>query len=192
MYLRLSATASALAALTLLLFGCIQQPSLRIERVVDGDTFELSGDLTVRLIGVDAPEKYMSEKLRRDARRTGRDIEAIQALGRKASTYAHELAAGKTVELAFDRVNQAVDHRDRYGRTLVYLWVLDHESGRRFRLNDRLIRDGYARAYTQYPFQFRDSYLDLQQEARRNQRGLWALGLTVRTLPELSPVLREE
>jgi micrococcal nuclease len=166
------------AALALLLAGCVEQPSLRVERVVDGDTFELSGDLTVRLIGIDTPEKYMSDKLARDARRTGRDIEVIQALGRKASRYAQHLVDGKPVELEFDPANRADNHRDRYGRLLAYVWVLDNEGNRLFRVNDRLIRDGYAHAYTRYPFKYRDTYLELQREARHNDRGLWGEGLS--------------
>lgn len=173
-------------AFALLFAGCVEQPSLQVERVIDGDTFELSGDRTVRLIGIDSPEKYMSDKLRRDARRTGRDIKVIQALGRKASQYAKQLVEGKPVELEFDPANGADDHRDRYGRILAYIWVLDDGGNGRYRVNDRLIRDGYAYAYTQYPFKYRDTYLELQREARRNERGLWKAGLTVVENSDLS------
>jgi len=56
--------------------------------VVDGDTLviTLQGRTeTVRLIGVDTPEKYESDKLRRDAARTGQDEATIRALGKQAS-----------------------------------------------------------------------------------------------------------
>ena len=57
--------------LVALLAGSASAQQLTVSRVVDGDTFELSDGRTVRLIGVDTPEKHMSSKLRRDARRSG-------------------------------------------------------------------------------------------------------------------------
>lgn len=173
---RLRIVALFVGILLLPVLACSQQ--LRVDRVIDGDTFELSDGRTVRLIGIDTPEKHMSGKLRRDARRTGRDVETIQALGEKASRFAEQLVEGKTVELEYDQANAAQGHLDRYGRTLAYVWVLGAEGGRRYRVNDRLILEGYAYAYTEYPFQYKDHYRRLQHEARSNERGLWGNGLT--------------
>lgn len=181
--------AARLVGLAVLFLAACHQP-LTVERVVDGDTFELTGGRTVRLIGVDTPEKYMSEKLRRDARRSGRDVETIQMLGRKASEYASKLVEGKRVELAYDPANGAQDHQDRYGRTLAYVWVVDRGGNRQFRVNDRLIRDGYAYAYTQYPFEYRSRYLKLQREARLQGRGLWDSGLVLGDEPAGRPRAR--
>lgn len=58
--------------------------SATVTRVVDGDTLAVSldGHLDkVHLIGVDTPEVYESDKLHRDADRTGQDKATIQALG---------------------------------------------------------------------------------------------------------------
>ena len=74
--------------------------------VKDGDTFELLRDgkttLTVRLLGVDTPEKN-------------------QAYGQRARQFASDLAFGKTVKL--------IEHnKDRYGRTVGTIILPDGRS----------------------------------------------------------------
>lgn len=166
------------AALVLLLFACtLESPQLKVVRVVDGDTFELSDGQKVRLIGIDTPEKYHSSKLEQDAERTGQDIETIKALGEAASKHAKELAEDKYVELAYDQANAAQEHKGHYGRTLAYVWLVDQEGNRRFCVNERMIREGYAKAYTRYPFKYKDRYLKLQRQARAEERGLWGQGM---------------
>lgn len=68
---------------------------LTVARIVDGDTFELSDGRSVRLIGIDTPEKHPSAKLDSDAERSGQDKATIQMLGELASRHAAELALGK-------------------------------------------------------------------------------------------------
>jgi micrococcal nuclease len=65
-----------------------------IVRVVDGDTIEviLKGQKEkIRLIGVDTPEKFESDKLHRDAARSGQDEKTIRALGERASDFTKSL-----------------------------------------------------------------------------------------------------
>lgn len=157
-----------------LLFGFISTSSRaqKVTRIIDGDTFELSDGRTVRLVGIDSPELHVTQKLRNDARRTGRDARTIQELGKRSAAHARTLVLGREVELEFDPANAAINHRDRYGRTLAYIWVLDH--GRRsFMINRRLVADGYASAYTSYPFRYMDEFRQLERDARGKGRGLW-------------------
>ncbi len=140
-----------------------------VARIVDGDTFELSDGTMLRLIGIDTPEVHPSGKLSRDAERTGMDKETIRALGRRASAYAAELALGKRVELEYGSGGRT----DRYGRTLAYVWVLDEQGRRLYRVNDRLVADGYANIYSGIPFEYSDEYLEYEREAREEGRGLW-------------------
>jgi endonuclease YncB( thermonuclease family) len=37
-----------------------------------------------------------------------------------------------------------------------------------------LLREGYAHAYTRFPFQFLEEFRGLEREARAQGRGLWA------------------
>src|SRR5437016_9097230 len=70
-----------------------------VVRVVDGDTIIVHlGDgrsARVRLIGIDSPELHPSEKLRRDATRSGKDAAAIQALGAKAADFTRKHLDGR-------------------------------------------------------------------------------------------------
>ena len=136
-----------------------------ISRVVDGDTLKLSDGRRVRLIGVDTPEVYPSEKLSRDARRTHTDIATIQAMGRKASDFTKELCSNKKVRLEFD-----VERYDRYGRTLAYVYLEDGTF-----VNARIVEEGYGQIMTIPPnVKYAEYFEKLEKEARKAKRGLWA------------------
>lgn len=118
--------------------------------MIDGDTLVVDGVETVRLIGVDTPETV-------DPRRP------VQYFGREASNFTRALALGRMVRLEFD-----VDRRDRYGRTLAYVYLSDGMF-----LNAEIIRQGYGYAYTRFPFRFLEAFRAYEQEARAAGRGLW-------------------
>jgi micrococcal nuclease len=147
-----------------------------VERVVDGDTFVLNGGERLRLIGVDTPEVHESEKLRRDAERSGHDVGTIIALGKQASAFTKSLAPpGTQVRLEFDQ-----QPRDRYGRLLAFVWLPD---GRM--LNETIVCEGYGNAYTRYPFkqEYMDRFRACEHSAREQGRGLWAEDALALTVP---------
>jgi micrococcal nuclease len=122
----------------------------RIARVVDGDTVHLTGLGRARLIGIDTPEVYGG----------------VQCYGRAASAFAKRLLPpGTAVRWRWD-----AEHRDRYGRALVYL------TRRRDGLfvNAELARRGYARTLTIPPNDAHaGQFRNLANAARRAGRGLW-------------------
>jgi len=124
----------------------------QIIRIIDGDTMEVSINgqkEKVRLIGVDTPEIHESQKLHRDAQRTGKDEKTIRELGAKASSFAKSLVKkGDLVRLEYDW-----DKRDKYDRILAFVWL---EDGRM--LNETIICSGYGNAYTLFPF--KQEYMD--------------------------------
>jgi micrococcal nuclease len=142
-------------------------PESRVVRVVDGDTVVLRAEdreETVRLIGIDTPEAHDSEKLERDAQRQGRSRAVIQAMGARATKFTQEHVLARIVFVERD-----VRLRDRYGRSLAYLWLAD---GRLF--NAELVREGYAVAMTVPPdVKYATHFVRLEREARASRRGLW-------------------
>ena len=127
---------------------------------VDGDTVRvripnppsiLNERETIRMLGVDAPE-------------TRHPSRPVEYFGREASEFTRSALLGKQVYLAFDW-----DLRDQYGRLLAYIYTAPGQC-----FNARLIREGYAHAYTRFSFQFMDEFRRLEQEARRAKRGLWS------------------
>ncbi len=146
------------------------QELITCKRVIDGDTIVLSDRTVVRLIGIDAPESYDSEKLERDSRRSNRDKAAIQQLGKLSAIYARSLCLGKPVFLVYDLVNVAINHKDKYGRTLAYVYVPGHGP---VSVNELMIASGHAKAYTVFPFGKAQRFIHLDREARRMNLGLW-------------------
>ena len=127
-----------------------------VVKVVDGDTFWVDDGsedgLKVRLIGVDAPET------RKSARKD------VGYYGKESKQYLEQMIAGKEVRLEYD-----VDTKDRYGRTLAYVYLDDGTF-----VNAELLRNGFAMVLTVPPnVWFADQFLDLQSEAREKNRGLW-------------------
>jgi micrococcal nuclease len=138
---------------------------IAVKRVVDGDTLLLESGDRVRLIGIDTPEVHESAKLHRDAGRSGQDIKTIQEMGKRAADFTKSLVEGKRVRLEFD-----VERKDKYGRLLAYVYLVD---GGVF-VNAKIVEEGYASLMTYPPnVKYADEFVKLYRQARENNRGLW-------------------
>lgn len=123
--------------------------TVRVVRVVDGDTIVIDGGRRARLIGIDAPEVHGS----------------VACLGREASAYTKHALSGKSVVMDFD-----VELVDRYGRALVYVWSSDRSF-----FNGRIVADGFAVPMTVPPnVRYAELFVDLAAHARAAKRGLWS------------------
>lgn len=155
---------SSLLAVVLLLFtGCEQRiPEAApdsvervsyLDRVIDGDTLQLaSGDL-VRLIGVDAPEKEGP-------------YTRMEPGGKKAKAFVKRFLSDR------DRLYLAFDHEkyDKHGRILAYVY---REPDYRM-LNQAIIQSGWARAYRRFRYRKKEEFIQVEQEAKKKQAGLWS------------------
>jgi micrococcal nuclease len=148
----------------------------RVTRVSDGDTVKLESIGKVRLIGIDTPEVYNSEKRTRDAQRAGVSVQTIRALGRRASTYAKKWMSKKLVFIELD-----VQQKDRYQRTLGYLYIRDGHGEfvingvRSSQINLEMVKAGFATVSTFPPnVQYQKLYLEAERSARAAKRGLWS------------------
>ncbi len=122
-------------------------------KVIDGDTIVLDGNEIVRLIGIDTPET-------KDPRKP------VQYYGREAYEFTKKLVEGKKVRLAYD-----LNKKDKYGRTLAYVYLEDG----RF-LNAEVVKQGYGFAYRYFLFKYFDEFKQYEREARENEIGLWSDG----------------
>ncbi len=130
-----------------------------VVRHVDGDTVYVSIPRpprgvkryeSVRFIGVDTPETVHPRKI-------------VERFGKEASEFTRSYLLNQPVFLAFDW-----ELRDRYDRLLAYIYLADGSC-----FNAILVREGYAHAYTRFPFQFLEQFRALEREAREQARGLW-------------------
>lgn len=123
-----------------------------VERAIDGDTIITDKEERIRYIGMNTPETVHPSK-------------PVEFFGQEASNKNKELVEGKTVELEFD-----IQQIDQYGRTLAYIW-LDSVM-----INAELVAEGYAQVSTIPPnVKYADFFVVLQEKARINERGLWAV-----------------
>ena len=154
---------------------------LQVVRVKDGDTLVVSvggRDEDVRLIGIDTPEKFDSDKLRRDDADSPLRADEIQALGAGASRFAEDLLEGETVYL-----EPGLEPRDRYGRLLAYLYLSDPGGDWTFggetftQVNLELVRAGWADALTVPPNDaYQGDFEAAADAARRAGAGIWGEG----------------
>jgi micrococcal nuclease len=124
-------------------------------RVVDGDTLHVRPDVrdvTIRLIGIDAPE-------------VGWYGDRAECFGARAGRFAIGLLDGERVRLEFDE-----ERLDPYDRTLAYVYLDD---GRM--VNVVLVRRGFARVTIYPPNDRYEGGLRAAQDAARDRgAGLWS------------------
>jgi micrococcal nuclease len=123
--------------------------SWRSARVVDGDTLDVSsprGDVTVRVIGINAPESG-------------------ECFAEEATDALAALVAGQELVLVADRSDL-----DQFERSLRYVQTVGGVD-----VGAELVAGGFAIARRYPPDEARaDEYAELQRDAQRDQRGLWA------------------
>ncbi len=122
-----------------------------MRKVIDGDTITVSGIGTVRLLGVDAPEK------------TGGYREA-ERFGDEATRFMRALVDGKLVRLEYDG-----ERKDQYNRTLAYVVLEDGTIA-----NDAIIRAGWAETYRKFTYRLKPRFQEAEREARAAGRGMWS------------------
>lgn len=121
-----------------------------VNKVIDGDTFEIDGGERVRMIGIDTPETV-------DPRRP------VGCFGPEASAMTKELLEGKMVVLVSDTTD-----RDKYQRLLRYVYL----NG--VFVQEFLTRNGFAKSYPYPPDVKYQGFLDAAEiEAKSNKQGLW-------------------
>jgi len=120
-----------------------------VERVIDGDTIVLPGDVKIRYLLVNAPETT-----------NGHD----DCFGANASQFNTDLVLGKTVHLDYDTRCQ-----DMFGRTLAYVTVDGQD------VNRLMIERGYACVLHIPPDgdARAGEFEALEAAARTAGRGLW-------------------
>lgn len=123
--------------------------------VVDGDTIDIeigSEEVTVRLVGVDAPESVHPDSSKNTPE------------GKKASEWLCEYLEGKSVYLEYD-----IEREDIYGRTLAYVYDEDGNM-----LQEEILSAGYANLLTIQPnSRYADRFATLYEEAQVQEKGLW-------------------
>jgi micrococcal nuclease len=130
-----------------------------VTRVLDGDTIEVKLDgghvQKVRLIGVDTPESVHPRR-------------PLEPYAVEASTFLTNLLRGEDVYLIDQEEAAALDF---YGRRLAYVYRCPDGMF----VNLEIVRQGYGRAYLEYPFAYEDLFTYYENRAAHASKGLWAI-----------------
>ena len=138
---------------------------VKIARVIDGDTVELSNGRHVRYIGIDAPE------LERKTPSGWRKVD--EPFGQEAKKLNEELVLGKQVRLEFD-----VQKEDKYKRLLAYCFV--KEENQDVLVQAELLKRGLVYLYTFPPnIKYVDVLVAALAQAREKKAGVWSLDLNI-------------
>ena len=115
-----------------------------VSRVIDGDTIELQNSGSVRLLGINTPERgqfYYTE----------------------ATERLRELVEGKTIRLEKD-----VSDKDQYGRLLRYVHIDN------IFVNLEMVKEGYAHVYFISPnTKYVNLFTEAEMVAKNTEIGIW-------------------
>lgn len=129
----------------------------RVDVVYDGDTvkvrFDDGQEWRVRLIGIDAPE---IGDVREDMK--------FKAEMSKKFTFYHLYR--KKIRLSYES-----ELFDSYGRILAYIWTDEHDLFNKF-----IISEGFASAYGNSRFGYREEFKETEKEAIKQRKGYWKHG----------------
>ncbi|MFN7038989.1 MAG: thermonuclease family protein [Alphaproteobacteria bacterium] len=115
------------------------------DRIIDGDTFKIKGE-TIRLYGIDAPEKKQICHIRKTPWNCG--VEAKEALKKIMNNR---------------KISCTPKSKDKYGRMTAICYADTTE------INKSMVRLGYALAYREYSKQ----YIPDEEYAKNNKLGIW-------------------
>lgn len=129
----------------LMLTACQQRSStVKVIKVIDGDTIIIEGGYYVRYIGIDTPER--DEEYYMEAKQINQNL----------------------VEFKSVRLEKDITDKDKYGRLLRYVFVDDTF------INAEITRQGYAYAKAYSPDTKYQTFLEsMEKEARQTKKGVW-------------------
>ena len=127
----------------------------QVIRIIDGDTVEILYEdqiTSVQLVGVNAPET------------TANPNQPPEPYGEQATAFLQEFLLDKSIYLRFD-----ISKRDKYNRLLGYVY----RASDGIFVNLEIIREGYGRVDTRYPFKHEEMFMSYESHAKAARKGLW-------------------
>ena len=128
--------------------------SVRVTGVIDGDTIIIADGQRVRYLGINTPEKEKDGP--------------AEFMAQEAYRFNRKLVLNKEVRLVY-----GLERRDRFDRVLAYVFL---DNG--LFINGELVKKGLAHVLYHGPWMERfGELLQLQREAMKDFRGIWAKAL---------------
>ena len=129
-----------------------EKEKVKVQRIIDGDTVELTDGRKVRYIGIDTAE-------------LGSAVNDNECFALEAAEKNRELTEGKNVLMEKD-----VSDTDQYGRLLRYVYLKDNTF-----INLELVKSGFAASATFPPdVKYQANFSEAEQKARAEGLGMWS------------------
>lgn len=130
----------------------LDEGTVEVDHVIDGDTLVLKDQAKVRLVGIDCPETKYSPR-------------GEEPLADEATQFTRDFVAAGPISLRFD-----LERMDKFGRHLAYVYRGD------LLLNEELVRAGLAKAKPRYNYAdaMKRRFLKAEDEAQAAKRGIWS------------------
>lgn len=167
----------------------------KIIHINDGDSFILENDIKIRLFGIDAPELAQTCVLTQDGQEKNVNDDSDKKINTLSDLIKHNInennteelftnaqeikcgenAKDKLAELTKDKtISCIIKGKDSYGRMVgeCYFEVQNKRTKKanRININKEMVASGNAVAF----LQFTDKYLDDENKAKQENRGVWA------------------
>ncbi|HNV93499.1 MAG: hypothetical protein APG08_00722 [Candidatus Methanofastidiosum methylothiophilum] len=135
-----------------------------VTKVIDGDTIEILVEENiekVRLVGIDTPEPYSKNN---ESKWYNLPDKHLRKWGVNAFYYTNERLYNKEVNISYDTIQ---GQKDQFGRTLAYVYINNKN------FNIELVKNGFARVYTEKKSDYYIILIKAETYARNNKIGLW-------------------
>ena len=130
------------------------QKVVTVRNVIDGDTLDLTDGRRIRLLGIDAPEAGFGDKV-------------AEPWAEESTQWLRDRVEGQRVAL---RIGD--DEKDRYGRTLAWIYI---DEG--VLINEEMLAAGHAKLLPDFglPLDLEPVLRAAESEARLQKKGLWGI-----------------
>lgn len=148
----------------------ITETHLIITEVMDGDSLKVSSifkknEKEIRLYGIDCPENKYNRKMVEDEKKLHIPSQFLLGLGIQAHKFVLSVApVGSSVTIQIEKGNEF----DYYKRQLAYVFLPDGTC-----LNELIVKNGYAKATSEYFCEKLQDYEVLQFKAMQESQGLF-------------------
>ena len=131
--------------------------TVKVNRVIDGDTIILSDGRTIRYLNMDTPE-------------TKKPNTPVMCFGPEASAYNKSLVEGKEVVIVPD-----IEKTDQYGRELRFIFLTGKDTNKiEQSINADLVVKGFARSKSYSPNKtYEKQFNDFSYKAQKENLGVW-------------------
>ena len=124
---------------------------ISVKTVIDGDTIVLENNITVRYIGINAPEVETKEKQQ-------------EPFGQEAQAFNRTLVLSGKI-----RLEQDIEKDDQFGRRLAYVYLTNGLFA-----NQEILKKGLAYVLYHPPnIKYSGLLLNAQQQAMAEKKGMW-------------------